>query len=490
MTRPGSRQSAPITASARPATSPLARWWASASGIDSRSLGLFRIGIAAVVLCDLASRAADLRAHYTDWGILPRWAVVTWLGPGAWLSPFLWRDGAWWAAGLMLATAAAATGLLVGWRSRTMAVLCFVLVAGLHARNPAVDHGGDNMLRVLLFWMPLLPLPGAWAIGGPRSVAARMLRGPGVFAIRLQLCIVYWVTGLLKCNAVWLVDRDGILAALSFDQMATSWGRVLLHWPRLMRALAPGTIALELGGPLLVWSPWANGPLRFVVVLAFVCFHLVGIAPAFVLGTFPWVCAVAWALFVPEWLWERIGAGAPASEAGATRSPASWRGAVGAGVLGAVLLYLTVLAAGSIRPDWALPAKFELPASIVGIRQQWNMFLRPPRDDGWFVMAGRLANGSVRDVWRDAPVNARKPDSVAQSYGNSRWIKYLVQLNDRSYVHHRRLFGNYLCRRWNEHRRGGERLVGVRLYFLLELTLADGKEAPPQPVLLWQQACP
>src|SRR5262245_4402773 len=120
------------------APSALARWWAGAAGIDPRSLALFRIGISAVLLCDLISRAGDLRAHYTDWGILPRWAVVTWLGPGAWLSPYLWRDGATWAAALLALTAAAATGLLLGWRSRVMAGICFVLVSALHARNPAI----------------------------------------------------------------------------------------------------------------------------------------------------------------------------------------------------------------------------------------------------------------------------------------------------------------------------------------------------------------
>src|SRR5690242_15768140 len=102
---------------------PGSRWWLEATGIDARSLGLFRIGIAAVLLCDLGSRAADLRAHYSDWGVMPRWAVVTWIGRGVWLSPWMWRGEAWWAASLMLLTAAAALLLLVGWRSRTMAAV-------------------------------------------------------------------------------------------------------------------------------------------------------------------------------------------------------------------------------------------------------------------------------------------------------------------------------------------------------------------------------
>ena len=45
-------------------------------GIDLRSLAIFRIGIAAIVVIDLICRAADLEAHYTDVGVLPVDAVT------------------------------------------------------------------------------------------------------------------------------------------------------------------------------------------------------------------------------------------------------------------------------------------------------------------------------------------------------------------------------------------------------------------------------
>lgn len=476
---------------------PGSRWWREATGIDARSLGLFRIGIAAVVLCDLGSRAVDLRAHYSDWGVMPRWAVVTWIGRGAWLSPWIWRGEAWWAALLMLLTAAAALLLLVGWRSRTMAAVCFVLAAGLHARNPAVVHSGDNLVRVLLFWMPWLPLPGAWAVGGARRRAGEVLESPGVLAIRLQLCLVYWVSAILKLNAAWLVDRDAVLTALWYDQFVTSWGKVLRGFPTVMRVMAPATVALELLGPLLVWTPRARGPIRTLVVFVFVGFHLAGLGPALALGTFPWVCAAAWALFLPTWFWQHLGPrvnGATSGEEIAVEGAAQPRrtrrriAAAGAAVL---LGYSAVLAAAELLPQrLRLPSIVTLPADLLGIRQRWNMFVVPPRDDGWLIAAGRLADGRVRDVWRGAPVDARKPDSVAKSLGNSRWIKYLSQLDDPGFVHHRRLFGDYLCRRWNESHGGGSRVTGLQLYFVLEPTLPGGGDGPPRPLLIWQQRCP
>ena len=41
-------------------------------GIDTRSLAVFRIGLALAILADLLIKAPDLIAFYTDDGVLPR----------------------------------------------------------------------------------------------------------------------------------------------------------------------------------------------------------------------------------------------------------------------------------------------------------------------------------------------------------------------------------------------------------------------------------
>jgi hypothetical protein len=45
-------------------------------GVDLRSLALVRIGVGTLLLADLALRSRDFRAHYTDFGILPREAIA------------------------------------------------------------------------------------------------------------------------------------------------------------------------------------------------------------------------------------------------------------------------------------------------------------------------------------------------------------------------------------------------------------------------------
>ena len=90
-------------------------------GVDLRSLALFRIAVALVLLADLAIRATDLVAHYTDAGVLPRATLLatarfaryaplyllsgspTW-GLGGWLSTYP-ALGSLFALGLPVVTA-------------------------------------------------------------------------------------------------------------------------------------------------------------------------------------------------------------------------------------------------------------------------------------------------------------------------------------------------------------------------------------------------
>ena len=76
--------------------SKLDEWFA----IDLRSLAAFRIALAGVFLFDLAGRARDLRAHYTEAGVLPVAALEQVAGSGTQfslhyhLSPFEWAIAA------------------------------------------------------------------------------------------------------------------------------------------------------------------------------------------------------------------------------------------------------------------------------------------------------------------------------------------------------------------------------------------------------------
>ena len=529
----------------KPPNLPGARWRALAAelvGIDLRSLAVLRAGLGALILCDLATRALDLRAHYTDGGVLPRASALVWLPVEAHLSIYMLSGETWFQAALFGLAALIAVALIAGWHTRAAAILSWYLLVSLQARNPAIDHGGDNVLRLILFWAMFLPLGARWSAD---RAAGRLGEPPSprvvsvaAFAARLQLCLIYWVTAALKWNPAWLAEGRAVSTALRLDYLSTSWGRYLLRFPRLLRWLTRGTLGLEILGPAAAWSPVCTGPIRGFVVLAFVLFHLCGIGPALRLGSFPWACAVSWSLFLPEWLWDHLrgsrlprrlideldrrdrrgeeGEGDAPNLLGSPPNPsipfppsggkgtpppsrgqgvlAGWGSRLAGGVAAVLLAYVLLLNLREIdggRFGAVLPAASEWVSQSLALHQRWNMFApAPPTDDGWIVVAGRTRGGDTLDPWRESALDLSRPERFAAVYGDSRWTKYLTNLRHPDYVFHRRLFGNYLCRRWNATHAGPERLASLTLVYMLERTVPPDRELPAQPLVLFAQRCP
>ena len=130
-------------------------------GIDLRSLALFRICLGLIILIDLLTRLPDLNTFYTDAGLLPRAALV---GQPQLISAHLMNGTVWFQAVLFLIQGVCAVGLLVGYRTRLMTWLSWVLMVSLHWRFRSILGGGDEYLRYLLFWSVFLPLGARWSV--------------------------------------------------------------------------------------------------------------------------------------------------------------------------------------------------------------------------------------------------------------------------------------------------------------------------------------
>jgi hypothetical protein len=163
-------------------------------GADLRSLAVFRIVLALLVLTDLAIRATDLYQHYTDAGVLPRTVLVEEV-----LSPWvfslnLMNGGAYFQALLFSVAALAALGMLVGYRTRLMIFVVWVLLLAIHLRNPLVNNSSSLLLRMLLFWGMLLPLGAYWSVDRARSALPRpspRFLSLATFGLFMQIAFVY-----------------------------------------------------------------------------------------------------------------------------------------------------------------------------------------------------------------------------------------------------------------------------------------------------------
>ena len=276
-------------------------------GADLRSFAVFRIVLALLVLADLANRATDLYQHYTDAGVLPRTVLVEEvLSPWA-FSLNLMNGGPFFQALLFGVAALAALGMLVGYRTRLMTFVVWVLLLSIQIRNPLVNGSESLLLRMLLFWGMLLPLGAYWSVDRTRSALPRPsphFLSLATFGLFMQIAFVYWFTAALKSGPEWRVDHTALYYALSLDQLATPIGHFLLNFPGLLQVMTFGTFALEAFGLFLLFCPFFTGPVRTGTALAVMSLHF-GIWLTMDIGIFPWISAFCMVCFFPTWFWEK-----------------------------------------------------------------------------------------------------------------------------------------------------------------------------------------
>src|SRR5215211_6204755 len=292
--------------------SPVLRWGEAKIveifGADLRSLAAFRIVLAGLVLLDLAGRAPDLYAHYTDRGVLPRDILLQEALLNRWQFSLNLMSGELLVQALLFGVAAlAALALLVGYRTRLMSIVVWVLLISIQARNPMILNTGDTLLRLLLLWGILLPLGAHWSVdralkAAPPRLSMRFLSLATV-GLFLQIALMYWVTAILKSGEEWRVDGTALYYALSIDEITTQIGAYLYQFPTLLMVLTFATILLEAFGPFLLFSPILTGPVRTGAVLAFMGLHF-GVWLTLYLGMFPWISALCMVCFLPGWFWD------------------------------------------------------------------------------------------------------------------------------------------------------------------------------------------
>ena len=200
-------------------------------GTDLRSLAAFRIVLALLVLGDLASRFTDLYAHHTDRGVLPRSVLLGGVLNHWSFSLNLISGQPFFQALLFGITALAAVGLLIGYRTRLMSIVVWLLVLSIQWRNPLVLSSAETLLRMLLFWGMFLPLGAYWSVdrllnGAPSRLSMRFLSFATV-GLFLQIAFMYWFSALHKSGDEWRANGTAIYYTLSIDQITTPIGAYL-----------------------------------------------------------------------------------------------------------------------------------------------------------------------------------------------------------------------------------------------------------------------
>ncbi len=293
------------------------RWWqlrrwentriGAVFSADLRSLALFRIVMAVVVFVDVLNRVGNLRVHYTDEGVLPRSLLLDSFVRWRW-SVNLINDLYAFQMVCLVITAAAAVGLALGYRTRTMSVIVWVMITSLQVRNPLVLSGADTFLRVLLFWMMFLPLGQVWSLDSVRSGLDRRrldyrFLSLATVGLYVQIASLYVFTAILKSSPEWRTDGTALEYALHAHHVTKPFGEYLSQFPELLRVFTHGSLALEFLVPVLLFLPWFNGQSRTLAVASIMMFHA-GIFLTMDVGLFPWISALCMTSVLPTWFWD------------------------------------------------------------------------------------------------------------------------------------------------------------------------------------------
>ena len=473
-------------------------------GIDERSLALLRIGLATTLLIDLAIRAGSLSAHYTDQGVLPRHVHFELL-PDPWSWSLHMLSGTVFYQGLlMLMAAAAAVAMGVGYRTRLMAIVSWVLLVSLHARNPLILNAGDMLLRMLLLWSVFLPL-------GARASIDRLRRAE-VFSdgdaadyeplrlsiatagFLLQLVIVYVVTGIAKLFGPW-PSGDAMQSIFAIDLYAKPLATHLLEYPGLLQRISQATPWFEITVPLVALLPIMTQRLRLVAIAVMVLFHI-GIELTLHVGLFSLVSLVGWSAFLPPIFWDwcdrhvsldrlrrwweqRV---PPSGVTPGVRLPYGRR--IANGIAALLLLYVVVWNVRVLRvqqqdPD-VMPLNLTPIAHALSLNQKWTMFSSPRPSDGWYILIGEYQDGSKVELLTGEafnPMTIRKPDNAASLLPNHRWRKYLRILSLPENEPLRRHLAGPICRTWSADA-ADHPLTHLEIIYIEE-TAAEVADQPP-----------
>lgn len=489
--------------------------------VDLRSLAALRIGLGAMVAIDMVGRLLDVEAHYTDTGTFPSSALREWWNNSFWALATLFAvdGGTAWAAFLLILTLGCALLFLVGWQSRFAAAATWFLMVSIHNRNPLILHGGDQMLRILLFWSMFLPMGARWSADG--AVAKLRAYGQtvpdttfsvGSAALILQTAIVYWGTAALKTGREWWAEGSAVWYAFQIEQYELPLGKLCRGLPLpILKLMTWGTMALEWLGPVVALVP--RDRLRVLMVAVFFGFHLLTIAPFMDVGPISFASCLLWLPYLPGSFWDALGARVRASaplrplvgvadrvRAARERAVERWVAARKPlpQIAPSMPMQICAVFCLAFVLQWnvanALGKRGALGtfATVVRQDQHWAMFApRPMVDDGWYTMPALLSDGSKVDLFRDgAPLSADKPAYVPAGYANARWAKYYMNLWQQRYAPYRRYLIDWKRRAWNA-RHPDRQATAVSLIFNLQISPPPGGvKSPPKRVTLWAETLP
>lgn len=468
-----------------------------------------RICIATVILFDLGIRSTDLEAFYSNSGVAP----LSMLFEHNWNSYYvsLHTMSGLWQVQLVLFCISffCAIMLLIGYRTQLFTVLSWFMMLSLHNRNGLILQGGDDLLRMVLFWGIFLPWGAKYSCDYllyPSVKIDKTIITVATIAYLLQICYIYTGSALLK-GPEWNSNYSAIYNAFSLDQIAYPVTKYIYYFPGLLKNLTFLAYYFELLIPVLFFIPYKHSWFRFIAVLTIITFHFINACTLFI-GLFPYIGMVTVVGIIPSFVMDRFerstlrfrndirdsftGLAVFLTRIIKWRFPVYNLSPVREKIRTATLIFLIFFVF-----DWNFSnltfvnSKLSDNLRFIGyglrLDQSWGMFAPGVfKADGWYVLEGVTEDNKHFDLLNpDKKLNFNKPESVVSMFKNDRWRKYSENYIFSENEYMRGYFTNYYKRIWNE-QHPERKVKSLLVVYMEEFTLPDYRYSLPKKNILWE----
>lgn len=478
--------------------------------LDTRALSLMRICLGLVLLADWIFRLNNFDAHYSTNGLMPSELLYAHNWKAGHYSIFLLSDSIYWQYTLFGIGILFSFFFIIGYFTRFATFIVWVLMVSIHYRNPYLLQGGDELLRITLFWCLFLPLGNHYSIDKLQTTKTNEHKIFSAASIGFMLLVfsVYFFSALLKTSDEWRTEGSALYYALSLDQMALPLGKILYNYPTFMKYITLSVFYLEIIAPLLFFFPFKNKYFRSIGIISLILLHigigstllvglffLIGIST--LIGLFPSE-AINWkAKYFPNVLFKlnplpllnkllpKFSSLRNATETLKHRLSNFYTQTLITFSLIFIICICIIWNVGNIKGSGlTISAPFKALTYSLGLHQDWGMFApRVFKDDGWYVLDAHTIQNKQIDIYKDGKAtDLAKPESVMKYIRSDRWRKYEENFLMIDYEFIRPYYCKYALKQWNETHT--EKIDSLSIIYMKERTLPNYEKVVPTKEVL------
>lgn len=469
---------------------------------DLRSLSLMRIAVALTLLVDLVVRAGNFKAHYSNQGVLPLEALFRFAWNEHFFSFYTLSGSALLQGIVVLLNLICIFFLLIGYRTKLFSILCWLFLLSIHNRNPLIQQGGDDLLRLILFWGIFLPWGHCYSFDSEKKEenSGFSCVSYAGFAYMLQVGYVYFFSAILKSSVEWTSEYSALYYALSLDQMILPLGRLIYPYENVLMVITMIVYYIELLIPLLLLIPLFTRQLRNTFILV-ICLLHIGISLCLNVGLFPLIGIVSLIGLLDGSFSQRI--------ADSFRSFYPWiketkiylqkifnyRFSTAQQIKDtesiyqkAILLFCALYVLNwnlfTVNLSNLIPVVGKEIAYVTRLDQNWGMFSPSVfKDDGWFIFSATTESGKKVDILKEGrELSFVKYASVIGPFREDRWRKYSENILLIKNSHFRPYYCSYLLNGWNT--QNPLKIKSLQIIYMKEISLPGYSVKGPSKEIL------